>query len=92
MNCSMHYPKTQPQIKEKKHNSSSNAAVKRWDDDENGSYITFQSSYIDPFKMQASDKLVNFASGNVATDEVQASMNGAVAAVSSSLVMSRIFA
>ena len=32
----------------------------------------FLGSYIDPFKMQASDKLVNFTSLMAATDEVQA--------------------
>ena len=64
--------------KKKKHHSSSKAAVKRWDDDVRKMETMFQNSYIDPFNMHASDKLVNFASGVVATEEVQASMIGAL--------------
>ena len=47
-----------------------------WDDDVSKMEVMFWSSHIDPFKMQASDKLVQFASRVVTTDQVEASMIG----------------
>ena len=59
----------------KQHNHTSKATMKRWDDDVMKMKAMFDGLYTDPFRIQeAPEKFINFATGVVATDDVQRSM------------------
>ena len=60
---------------EQHHHSSSNSAVKRWNSDVEKMSKMFEDSYVDPFSLQdPPTRLVNFATGVVATSEVEESL------------------